>query len=330
MDGERKPGGQIRPSVALVGRFVPYVTGQMPNEKYLADALERQGAIVHRISILDRPAAVGFPPLTLGILCGPQAYECSSVLRGHGSTMAFWTLDAPDAFRRRSRFDFISSTCHLVFASADWGLGSRNGVPFVRLPAAVPEEPVEFAPNPKRPIAFLGGMYSHRRRMIADTVRGFGGEVKWDWAQRIYGEALVRYVQETKIVLGDNWTNDHPGYWSSRNYILPGIGAFLLTAAVPGMEAEFEIGKHLAVWTNPEDLAQKIRYYLEHEEEREAVRRAGFDYCRSVHTWDARAKIVLAAFRDFVRHRTSGPALRGLLIRSEEMARRTLRQRGGA
>lgn len=52
-------------------------------------------------------------------------------------------------------------------------------------------------------------------------------------------------------------------------------GGFCLTNYQPEIAEFFEDGRELVMYTDMEDLAQKAAYYLQHEEEREVIARAG-------------------------------------------------------
>lgn len=64
-------------------------------------------------------------------------------------------------------------------------------------------------------------------------------------------------------------------------------GGFLLTSYNPEIANFFEDGEDLALATTPEEMVEKTAYYLEHEDERKAIARAGqqkvleqFDYLK--------------------------------------------------
>jgi spore maturation protein CgeB len=152
---------------------------------------------------------------------------------------------------------------------------------------------VQFNPRPSRPCAFLGSLYNERRHKIARIVKRHGGEVLDSPGSWIYQDRLAEYVQTTKVIVGDNARNDVPGYWSSRNYIIPGAGGFLLTSNVPGLSSDFEFGKHVAVYDGAEALDEAIETCLAMDSEREAIRKAGFEHVRKNHGWVARARVLL-------------------------------------
>jgi len=53
-------------------------------------------------------------------------------------------------------------------------------------------------------------------------------------------------------------------------------GGFVLSEYVPGIDEVFCIDKEIAVFHTKRDLLEKIKYYLEHEEEREAIAARGY------------------------------------------------------
>jgi spore maturation protein CgeB len=61
------------------------------------------------------------------------------------------------------------------------------------------------------------------------------------------------------------------------------------------LEEFFEIGKEIVCYTGPEDLLEKIRYYLKHEDKRRAIAEAGKARCLKDHTWQKR-------FQTFFQH----------------------------
>lgn len=61
-------------------------------------------------------------------------------------------------------------------------------------------------------------------------------------------------------------------------------GGFLLTEYAPGIEDYFEIDKEIVCFTNKEEMADKVIYYLNHDDERRAIAQAGWKRATSEHT----------------------------------------------
>ena len=56
----------------------------------------------------------------------------------------------------------------------------------------------------------------------------------------------------------------------------------------------FEEDKHAACFSGPEELADKIRYYLSHETDRKRIAAAGHELVMKHHTSDHRAAEILS------------------------------------
>jgi spore maturation protein CgeB len=73
-----------------------------------------------------------------------------------------------------------------------------------------------------------------------------------------------------------------------REFEAPMSGALYLTEHQEELAEYFTPGAEVLTYTNQDDLLQKARYYLAHQEEAERVRRAGFERARREHTWQHR------------------------------------------
>lgn len=66
-------------------------------------------------------------------------------------------------------------------------------------------------------------------------------------------------------------------------------GGFVLTNFQPEIPENFVVGEHLETFVNEKELLEKIAYYLEHEEERAKIARAGQQAVREYHSYRERA-----------------------------------------
>ncbi len=69
-----------------------------------------------------------------------------------------------------------------------------------------------------------------------------------------------------------------------RHFEIAGCGGFQLSYNVEDLEHHFEIGKEIAVYADADDLTDKVRYYLAHEDERAEIARAGYVRAVTEHT----------------------------------------------
>lgn len=77
-----------------------------------------------------------------------------------------------------------------------------------------------------------------------------------------------------------------------RLWDILGAGGFVLTNYQSEIPEYFEVGKDLEVYTSEEDLIEKIRYYLEHEEERKEIAQNGYKKAKEQHSLEARIKTI--------------------------------------
>jgi len=285
-------GPEPRSGIAIVGRFVPWPWRQHPDESYLADALQRLGVVVHRVN-QDLPR----PPLKQAewaIFTGhPGSIARLDIWRKTHPTIV-WTLDwLPDLPERRSIIEAgRRATLFLSSDQYDWAaaFGLRN---HGYLPGACEAVAAPFSPKPSIPCAFIGSLYSPRRKQIAAIVQKHGGIVLDKAGSWKYGVELSSWLQTIKVVIGDSFRNDVQGYWSTRNYIVPGAGGFLLTPKTPGLELQFKLNREVGVYDSLDELDVKLDYWIKNDQERERVRRSGYDRVRREHSWDNRAKALL-------------------------------------
>lgn len=75
-----------------------------------------------------------------------------------------------------------------------------------------------------------------------------------------------------------------------RLYESTGVGAMLLTDSKRNLGDLFEVGKEVVSYTDAEDLARKIDYYLEHDDERQEIAAAGQRRTLAEHTYEQRMR----------------------------------------
>lgn len=123
-----------------------------------------------------------------------------------------------------------------------------------------------------------------------------------DWS-RPYAPAEVGEIySRSKIVFNTSIAGDV----TMRIFEGAACGALVLTDAIRnGLDELYRPGEEIAIFTDDDDLLEKVRYYLTHEEERAAVARAGQARTLAEHTYRHRAQRLLEIMRAPDLHRSA-------------------------
>jgi spore maturation protein CgeB len=81
---------------------------------------------------------------------------------------------------------------------------------------------------------------------------------------------------------------------TSRTFHIPASGGFMLHERTEELLTHMTEGEEVACFSVAKELADKVRYYLAHGEERERIRIGGYQRCLAEHSIDHRAGEVLA------------------------------------
>ncbi len=107
----------------------------------------------------------------------------------------------------------------------------------------------------------------------------------WGWGYSVPDQQEeAAHYRGCKIAINLSHFN-YSRYSSDRIFRLMGAGAFCLSHNYPNIEQEFEVGKHLDVWNDKEELFRKIDYYLENDFERKVIALSGSKHVHKNHTW---------------------------------------------
>ncbi len=78
-----------------------------------------------------------------------------------------------------------------------------------------------------------------------------------------------------------------------RHFEITSHGGFMLTYETPELAANFEIGKECAVFHDEQELLEKIRYYIAHDDERREIAAAGQRRTLKEHLYSHRFKTLV-------------------------------------
>jgi spore maturation protein CgeB len=164
----------------------------------------------------------------------------------------------------------------------------------------------------KYDVSFVCGWHHYREWLIKRLEKkGLNVEVvghRWPNGE-IDQNGMVRLFNESRINL--NLSNSAP--WDARYLIssprallnrirskknieqlkarifeVNGCGAFQLSYYVEGLESCYDINREIAVYTDPDDLVEKVKFYLAHAVLRESIAASGLERSLLDHTFAKR------------------------------------------
>jgi spore maturation protein CgeB len=116
----------------------------------------------------------------------------------------------------------------------------------------------------------------------------------------VWEEEYVKALCSGKIGLGivSKWNRNMT---AGRIFEMPACGVFLLAVRNPVIQALYQEGVEAEYFSSAEELVQKARYYLEHDEERRKIALAGHRRCiNSKYSWKDRVEEMLAEINGLV------------------------------
>jgi spore maturation protein CgeB len=161
-------------------------------------------------------------------------------------------------------------------------------------------------------VSFIGSYHPHREWLI-HWIRRSGIDVEiWGWGWRnnfISFPDMIDVINQSKINLNlsneTSWdlrymlsspkafintfrSSKHFAPINVRIFEINGCGGFQILPYMEGLEKRYNIGDELVVFQRPEQLVERIHYYLEHEEEREDIASQGYERTLKDHTMGSR------------------------------------------
>jgi spore maturation protein CgeB len=221
-------------------------------------------------------------------------------IRNMGSVATIsWTTDDSWKYREVSRF--IGKYYHAMTTTYAGTIQKyyRDGIQNVLLSQWAAKSDTLHSPilssECRYPVSFVGAAHGDRKQRVFDlkkhgiSVECFGH----GWPNgSVDAEDIPKIIQNSIISL--NFANSKgPNQIKARTFEVPGAGGFLLSDYTPGIENFYKIGKEIEISKNTEELSRKIKFYLDHPEQRNEMANLGFERTRRDHTYEKRMKKVI-------------------------------------
>jgi hypothetical protein len=134
-------------------------------------------------------------------------------------------------------------------------------------------------------------------RQFMKRFRQPGGEIRFPKGMvggPLSDGELIETYSRSKINLGFNTCGDTHLEGERivqirlRDFEVPMSGGFYLPEYMEELEEFYDLGREMVCHHGMEDIAEKVKYYLAHDSERERIRIAGRERCLRDHTWRRR------------------------------------------
>lgn len=145
------------------------------------------------------------------------------------------------------------------------------------------------------------------RSEVIDQIMAAGIDIDlfgnyWDGYDNWHGyvkdfHAMIDVFAQSKVCLNisNPWHHGTMPQIKGRHFEIPQIGRLQVCTPADDLNSYFEDGKEIVIAKNESDLIDKLKYYLEHEDEREQIAAAGRERMLREHQWHHRFEEVFRA-----------------------------------
>lgn len=230
------------------------------------------------------------------------------------------------------QFDWTGVDCilssHSNFVQKFRALGLRSELVLPCVDSALVSECLASAGERDHDITFYGTLsvtlFANRLRFLSGVTKHVPCNIhsdRWKWQRRprplrpfltqlrylpfrrrtrfapaAYGRELMQLIAESRIVLNAHVDSADGLAGNIRMFEATAMGALLVTDACRNLSEIFEPEREVVTYSNTAEAVEKLRYYLQHPEERETIARAGQERTLRCYNSSIRAREVLQIF----------------------------------
>lgn len=205
-------------------------------------------------------------------------------------------LSEPDVFEPATRHIAAHFDLFLTNAPACVERHERLGARARVLPIGTNEE--FYRPLPPRPelrcqVLVLGRAHPDRVEPVKALARSFDTHLYGEgWEEHglhsrglIFGDDVLAALSSAEMTVIFFLTGGGHALVKVGLFDFAAAGALVVTNRFPEVGRYLEYGKEVVGFDSTEDLLAKVRHYLDHPEEAQAIRRAGRERVLREHTW---------------------------------------------
>lgn len=202
---------------------------------------------------------------------------------------AWWAIDTHlqyswDLFKAHNfDFVFVAQKDGAEHLRKD-GISSAFWLPL----ACDPEIHTKYFLPKKYDVCFVGNIFPGIREELLGIIRN---EFPEHFIGNAYFDEMAEIYSQSKVLFNRSLKNDI----NMRVFEAMSCGSMLITNNLieNGQKEMFENGVHLVTYNDEIDMVEKIKYYIEHEDERERIASNGMDLVQKNHTYLLRMKNLL-------------------------------------
>jgi len=142
-------------------------------------------------------------------------------------------------------------------------------------------------------VSFVGRCHGERQSFI-DTIKRHGINVTtfgqgWENGGRVSQADLIKIYNQSKISLSISFASSGDKIQiKGRDFEATACGSLLLTRDTKEIAEYFVPGKEIITYRDANDASEKIKYYLNNDDERERIAKKGYEKVMREHTCEKR------------------------------------------
>jgi spore maturation protein CgeB len=171
--------------------------------------------------------------------------------------------------------------------------------------------------QPRYEVTFVGGyssnhsngiqLFEHVASRVPVQFWGYGADglpsgsmIRRSYHDEAWGMQMYRILAESKISLNRHIDHSQRFANNMRLFETTGVGTLLVTDWKENLSEMFEVGKEVVAYRTPQECVEMVTYYLQHDEERRAIARAGQERTLRDHTYQQRMKELADIVRKYL------------------------------
>ncbi|PIW44357.1 MAG: hypothetical protein COW18_13160 [Zetaproteobacteria bacterium CG12_big_fil_rev_8_21_14_0_65_54_13] len=242
------------------------------------------------------------------IFCVLMTYEIwletlQLIREGSNAALIHWATDDSWKYEQASRFLAPMFDVHATTYPSAMAKAKKDGLDNVVLSQWAADSsrmaPPLNAGQCRYKVSFVGSTYGNRQQWVEDLkqrgiqVDAFG----YGWPNGpVAAEEIAVIMRESQVSLnfGDSGVVIEGGkavrsrQIKARIFEVTGAGGLLATESAAHLDAFFVPGEEIVVFSDIDDLVEKIEYLLAHPDRRDAIAQAGYARTEAEHSYESR------------------------------------------